>query len=147
MSYAFSEVVHQDFGSLFEPDTVVTEQFYASLRKRQHCDPERRLMAAVLEDVVACLSIDPSLSGKRQRRDFDDAECWINAPDNSDWLFSFNSVCEALEIDAGYLRKGLNQWVIKYRDRERLAPQSRNDRAAVRHKTIAPKSFVSPLNR
>src|SRR5215203_870787 len=124
MSFAFNEGIHHDFGILFEPDTLVAGQFYATLRKRQHGDPERRLMAAVLEDVVACLSIDPSLSVKRQQRDFHDAECWINAPDDSDWIFSFSSVCEALEIDPGYLRKGLNQWITKYRDVRRLAPQS-----------------------
>jgi hypothetical protein len=135
MSFALNEGVQRDFGILFEPDILVAGQFYARLRNRQHCDPERRLMAAVLEDVLACLSIDPSLCVKRQQRDFHDAECWINAPDDSDWIFSFSSVCEALEIDAGYLRKGLNQWVIKYRDMKRLAPQSL-DRAAARHKQL-----------
>ena len=114
--------------------TVLPEQFYANLRKRYHSDPQRRLMAAVLEDVVACLSVDPSRCSGRQRRDFDEAEDWINAPFDSDWIYSFSSVCEALEIDPGYRRNGLNQWVIKCGDRARLAPQPRTDRAGVRHK-------------
>ena len=35
---------------LFEPDTLVPEQFYATIRRTQFADPERRLMAALLED-------------------------------------------------------------------------------------------------
>ena len=134
MSYAWSEEAHQAFGTLFEPDTLLPEKYYATLRKRHHCDPERRLMAAVLEDVVACLSVDPNRCSGRQRRDFNDAEYWINAPFDSDWIFSFSSVCEALEIDPGYLRKGLNQWVMNYRDRAYPAPLSQTKSRWGRHK-------------
>ena len=134
MSYAISEWAHQDIGKLFEADALVSEQFYATLRKSHHSDPERRLMAAVLEDVVACLSVDPRRCTARQRRDFHDAEQWLDAPCDSDWIFSFTSICEALGIDPGYLRRGLNQWKIKCGDPAPLFPQARKNRAGVRHK-------------
>ena len=106
------EHAHQDIGKLFESDTLVPERFYSTLRKNHYGDPERRLIAAVLEDVVACLSIDPRYSTRRQRRDFHDAKNWLNAPDDSERVFSFSNICEALGIDTGYLRRGLNQWVV-----------------------------------
>ena len=134
MSYAMSDWAHQDFGKLFEVDTLLPQQFYANLRKSHHSDPERRLMAAVLEDVVACLSVDPSLCTGRQRRDFLDAEYWLNAPYDSDWVFSFSSVCEALGIDPAYLRRGLNQWMVACRGKTSTQPRSRPVRAGVRHK-------------
>ena len=134
MSHAMSEWAPQDTGNLFEPDTLLPEQFYATLRKSYYSDPERRLMAAVLEDVIACLSVDPSRCAGRQQRDFHDAQYWINAPDNSNWAFSFSSISEALGIDPGYLRRGLNQWVVTCKGRTSESSQSRPDRSRLRHK-------------
>ena len=42
----------------FEPDRLAPEQFYSTLRRSTFVDPERRLMAAILEDAVSCLSKD-----------------------------------------------------------------------------------------
>ena len=102
---------NSDLGKLFEPDTLSPEQFYATMRKARPGDPERRLMVAVLEDVVACLSVDLGECSSRQRLDFYDAQAWINAPNNGNWIFSFSSICETLGLDPEYLRRGLNQWV------------------------------------
>jgi len=104
---------NSDLGKLFEPDTLSQDQFYSTMRKCEPGDPERRLMVAVLEDVVACLSIDLGQCSSRQRLDFYDAQAWINAPNNSNWVFSFSSICETLGLDPEYLRRGLNQWVTK----------------------------------
>jgi len=104
---------NSDLGKLFEPDTLSQDQFYATMRKTQPADPERRLMVAVLEDVVACLSIDLGGCSSRQRLDFYDAQAWINAPNNSNWIFSFSNICESLGLDPEYLRRGLNQWLTK----------------------------------
>jgi hypothetical protein len=134
MSFGPNEYAHQDVGKLFESDILLPEQFYSTLRKSHHDDPERRLMAAVLEDVVACLSVDPRYCSRRQLRDFHDAQNWINAPFDSDWAFSFSNICEALGIDPSYLRGGLNQWVVTCRGRTSEATRSRPARAGVRHK-------------
>jgi len=128
------EHAHQDIGKLFGSDTLLPEHFYSTLRKSHYGDPERRLIAAVLEDVVACLSIDPRFSTRRQRRDFHDAKNWINAPDDSERVFSFSSICEALGIDPNYLRRGLNQWVVSCGDRTSEKRRLRPDRTGVRHK-------------
>jgi len=94
----------------FEPDVLLSDQFYTTLRRSYLGHPERRLMAAVLEDAVACLSVNPTACSRRQARDFMEAQAWINEIEESDWVFSFPSVCELLGIDPSYLRRGLNQW-------------------------------------
>lgn len=134
MGLGSREYAHQDIGNFFESDTLLPERFYSALRKNHHGDPERRLIAAVLEDVVACLSIDPRYSTRRRRRDFHDAKNWINAADDSERVFSFSNICEALGIDPSYLRAGLNQWGGTCRGRTSEVPRSRPDRAGVRHK-------------
>jgi len=101
---------NQDTLRLFEPDTLAPEQFYATLRRNQFVDPERRLMAAILEDAVSCLSRDPRQCPGRQRKYFHEAHSWINSNEEKDWIFSFTSVCESLGLNPTYLRHGLNRW-------------------------------------
>jgi hypothetical protein len=95
---------------LFEPDMLAPDQFYATLRRTNFIDPERRLMAAILEDAVSCLSKDLYRSPRGHRKQFSDAHFWINADEAEDWIFSFVSVCEALGFNPSYLRQGLNRW-------------------------------------
>ncbi|MSP40523.1 MAG: hypothetical protein EXR70_18690 [Deltaproteobacteria bacterium] len=134
MSFGPSEYAHLAMGKLFESDILLSEQYYSTLRKSHHDNPERRLMAAVLEDVVACLSVDVRRCSRRQRRDFNDARNWLNAPNDSDWVFSFSNICEALGIDPDYLRAGLNRWQITCRDRPGALSGSRPNRSGLRHK-------------
>jgi hypothetical protein len=95
---------------LFEPDTLVPEQFYATIRRTQFADPERRLMAALLEDAVSCLSANPRPYAGRKRRYFEEAQSWVNATEEQEWIFSFTNVCETLGLDPSFLRRGLNRW-------------------------------------
>jgi hypothetical protein len=95
---------------LFEPDTLAPEQFYATIRRTGFADPERRLMAAVLEDAVSCLSANPRPCAGRKRRYFEEAHSWINATEEQDWIFSFTNVCETLGFEPSFLRRGLNRW-------------------------------------
>jgi len=99
-----------DAMKFFEPDTVAPEQFYATIRKTHFADPERRLMAAVLEDAVSCLTTNPRLCAGRKRRHFEEAHSWINSTEEQDWIFSFTNVCETLGFDPSFLRRGLNRW-------------------------------------
>lgn len=99
-----------DTTRLFEPDTLASEQFYATLRRSQFGDPERRLMAAILEDAVSCLSKGGSSGTSPHSRSAEDAATWINSEGEEDWIFSFVNVCETLGIDPHYMRLGLQRW-------------------------------------
>lgn len=110
MKTATNLVTTQDAIKLFEPDMLAPDQFYATLKRSHFVDPERRLMAALLEDAVSCLARDPLRCSHRQRKSLEEAQQWVSAEDSEDWIFSFSNVCETLGFDADYLRRGLNRW-------------------------------------
>lgn len=64
----------------------------------------RALMLAVLEDAIHCadLLVQERRPERRQLRHR--ARLWIRSRDR-DWLFSFESICDALQIDARRLRR------------------------------------------
>ena len=90
----------------FEPETLLPEQL--DLPGRQPPQGERLLLLAVLEDAIDCYrrcrrSRDPAM-----RLLFDETRAWVESRDH-DTLFSFESLCEALDIDPDYLRRRLRQ--------------------------------------
>lgn len=101
---------NQDLSFLFEPDVLASNQFHSIIKSSHVPDPERRLMVAILEDAVSCLSRDPHRCPRQQKKSFNEAHAWINAEDTDGWIFSFTNVCETLGFDPAYLRRGLNRW-------------------------------------
>jgi hypothetical protein len=65
-------------------------------------------MYAVLEDAFFCFQKQFETDGQvnRQARL---AEEWFFS-DDFQWLFSFVSICEALELEPAYIRKKLKLW-------------------------------------
>jgi hypothetical protein len=101
---------------LFEPDALISAQFYNTTRRTYHAEPELRLMAAILEDAVATLTTDPRRCTNQRRRDFAGALDWIARPEENGWLFSFASICESLDIDPVHLRQGLLRKIAEIHD-------------------------------
>jgi hypothetical protein len=97
-----------------ELDFVLPEQFFC--KSRAHESGERLLLAAVLEDAITCYQRFLFASGQRQRRLFQEAECWImeraRAPEREDLCpyFSFDRVCDVLGLDADGVRDRLAMW-------------------------------------
>jgi hypothetical protein len=58
------------FGSLFQPDTLLPDQYLATFRRKYRLDPERRLMLAVLENAIDCFQKNLGLSTRRGAKDF-----------------------------------------------------------------------------
>ncbi|MBI2121895.1 MAG: hypothetical protein HYT98_02125 [Candidatus Sungbacteria bacterium] len=98
-----------DLGKLFEKDTLVSHEYWDSLKRKMQLDPEKQLLFAVLEDAVHCFQKYISFSSRRGRTLFLDADTWIQEKDAND-LFSFEGVCDHLGFDADYVREGLNRW-------------------------------------
>jgi hypothetical protein len=95
-------------GELFAQDAVLPEQFYGDTRSKA-LEPERRLMLALLTDAVRCYQSGVDTPSGTRTQVFAEAENWIfHAPLKTP--FSFEDVCNALEIDPAYLRKGLRRW-------------------------------------
>lgn len=92
---------------LFQPDTLMPSQYFDRLRRRTEYEGERRLLIAVLEDAVDVYKKQMGASDARGRELFRDAEDWIENPDRT-WLFSFENICDVLDIDSDYVRRGLH---------------------------------------
>ena len=96
-------------GSLFQPDTVLSAQYFDNLRRKTLFEPEKRLMLAILEDGIRCYLENLYASGAKRKRVFEDAAAWIIETDG-DWVFSFDHVCDALGLNPEYVRQGLLRW-------------------------------------
>lgn len=95
--------------SLFQPDTVMPFQYFEMLRRKTHLEGEKDLMLATLEDAIACFRKYHLARDKKGKELFHEVEAWIMKEKN-DRLFSFASICESLEINPDYLRRGLRKW-------------------------------------
>ena len=84
---------------------VLPEQFFDSRVRLTAVCPETALLYAVLEDAFLCLDKQFETDERLLLR-AREAEDWFFSED-SRWLFSFVSVCDALGLDRDYIRKKL----------------------------------------
>jgi hypothetical protein len=86
-------------------DPIAIEQFFTN---GVHLG-EERLMLAVLQDAVECFQEHVVAQDLWEKKLFQEAEDWIWEK-NTDWLFSFENICEALQLNPDYIRRGLLVW-------------------------------------
>jgi hypothetical protein len=101
--------VDERVAALFEPDTLVTEQYLDTVRRKTYLDPEQALMLAILEDAINCFRDNASARSEEKKKLFHEAKEWLFSED-ADWIFSFTSICELLNLDPSYIRRGLKRW-------------------------------------
>jgi hypothetical protein len=91
---------------LFDPtDTALVER----LLKKKSREKEEALVLAILSDAIECYQKYLFAKDYKGRKLFQEAEAWI-LERNSDWLFSFDNVCELLCLQPDYIRQGLLCW-------------------------------------
>jgi len=105
-----TEDVDKEGASLFLPDTVSPAQYLEAVCRKADLEPEQELMLAVLEEAVTCFQKYFAARDKIGTRLFCEAEEWILLPGKSGWFFSFDNICETLDLDPGYIRGGLQRW-------------------------------------
>lgn len=114
-------------GSLFQPDTLLAEDYAANFRRKIPLEPERTLLLAVLEDGIRCFQENLfAVSGKR-RTLFDEAKEWLFS-DDANWFCSFVSICTMLNLEPSYIRRGLREW--EARERKAMHKQAQGALAA-----------------
>ncbi len=92
---------------LFEPDVLLRDQF--TVRSGAAVSREKRLMLAVLENALDSYQKYVFARDGQGRQMFDEAVEWLEST-NTDWLFSYRNICETLDINPDYLRRGLEGW-------------------------------------
>ena len=103
------ETLDERLPNLFEPDTLLPIQYFEAMRKKHLLEGEKRLILSVLEDAVECFMKCIDAATNKGQRLFREADEWITHEDKR-WVFSFDNVCEMLDINADYMRVGLNKW-------------------------------------
>jgi hypothetical protein len=137
MTYETALSLEEKVASLFQPDTLLPAQYLETVRRKAHLEPEKKLMLAVLEDAIACFQKYVLARDGKGRAMLRDAEEWI-MEERSEWLFSFENICEVLGFDPQYVRKGLMRWKEKKlagRPKAkiyRLTPRSRNRKGGLK---------------
>ena len=92
--------------AFIEPtDSGVLEDLFKKITR----DGEKRLMLAILENATEDFQKYALVTDKRRRQLFEDAEAWIFDGDDHS-LFSFESICEHLQLDPEYMRQGFRRW-------------------------------------
>jgi len=95
----------------------------------------KRMMIAMLEDAIDVYRKHATARGGKHERAFREAERWFELHDRS-WLFSFESVCDTLGIDANRLRQALATW------RTSQQPQGRGRFLILRPRPTAPRELA-----
>lgn len=131
------------FRSSFEPDVLTSHRFFKVYQQKGQWGPEERLMFAVLTDAVECFQKHAGGQSRRSRVLFTEAAEWIESRDAS-WPFSFEQICQTLEINPSYLRVGLTRWRSLY---EKNRPARRRIREPLRYQYRVKNNriSVSPL--
>lgn len=102
------ELINDAIGKFLGPDPVASakyEQVHGYNSGTIQDEGLRRLMLAVLRDGIESYQDYLVKPSRRNEARFREVEEWITS--DSDNIFSFRSICENLEIDAGWLRKAL----------------------------------------
>ena len=109
------ETLDERLPGLFEPDTLLPIQYFEAMRKKHLLEGEKRLILSVLEDAIECFMKCIDASTSKGQRLFRDADEWI-AHEDKRWVFSFDNVCDMLDINPEYMRMGLRKWKEKRLD-------------------------------
>ncbi len=109
---------HDRLAGLFEPDVLLPAQYFAAFRREGGLERERLLMLAVLEDAIDCYQKYAHSRDPRGRQMYEEAREWVTSTDRI-WLFAFENICDTLEINAEYVRRGLREWREKNQNGQR----------------------------
>jgi len=124
------ETLDEKLPGLFEPDTLLPIQYFEAMRRKHLLEGEKRLVLSVLEDAVECFMKCIDSSTSKGQRLFREAEEWITLEDKK-WVFSFDNVCEMLDVNPEYLRRGLRDWKTRKLEAIERAQIARAEQAAL----------------
>jgi hypothetical protein len=109
--------------TIMTDDASMLQHYLDTFRRSQHLEPEKLLIAAILEDAVQEYRKYSRAHDADGKKRFREVEEWIMSGGN-DWIFSFDSVCDLLGLDPDYVRRGVRDTPVQeeksvHRDRLR----------------------------
>jgi hypothetical protein len=113
-------------------DTILPSRFFDRLRKAR--TPEKRLLAAILEDAIEVYRDHAEMRRRHDRELLHEVETWF-ASDDAGYPFSFRRICVELGVDAAWVRQVLARWRAyqhALRDGVRPLPQASQPHAELR---------------
>ena len=93
----------------FQRDELAPYQYFETFVRKLPLSPEKSLQLALLEDAILTFQEKLFAGDTKSKILVRETEEWIWSSDN-DGFFSFENVCEALNISASYLRRHLLLW-------------------------------------
>ena len=96
----------ENSGRLFEGDVLAPEQYLEIFTRTNNLEPEQELMLAILTDAIDCILKYCDEPIPMRAKLFNEAHDWLFDRDEKE-PFSFLNVCEALNFDPSYLRRGI----------------------------------------
>ncbi|MEO8604028.1 MAG: hypothetical protein ABI629_15740 [bacterium] len=124
---ALQQLVSDD-GSGLTDDAILPAQFFDALADPR-CEPEKRLMVAVLEEAISSLLHGQAGSDER-RAVAREADRWF-ASDDCRAPFAFGTICDILDLDIGRVRHALAGWLERRRTFQRPRLQAGRGRHQV----------------
>jgi len=96
---------------------ITHDQFFDDLRtSRENMLGEKKLMLRILEDGIHLYQKYSIATNGSKKRLYLQLKAWIMSHNRS-WVFSFENICEAFNLDPSYIRRGIR----------RLVPEDRKD--------------------
>ena len=104
-------------GVLMYDDTVTPDQYFGRAADSPDAwTGERKLLLAVIEDAHRSYCRYINDFSVRGRRLFQEVKEWFDSTD-SDWVYSFENICDHIGLDAAGFRSGLRRWSIRHATR------------------------------
>jgi len=123
------ETLDERLPALFEPDTLLPIQYFEAMRRKHLLEGEKRLILSVLEDAIECFMKCMDSATNKGQRLYREADEWIALEDKF-WVFSFDNVCDMLDINPEYMRRGLRDWKQRKLEAMQRAAEARAEAAA-----------------
>jgi hypothetical protein len=89
---------------LIGSDYTWRDQYLSTLRRSEFLEPEKALLAALLQDAIDCFHKHATAQDREGQGLLREAEHWIMT-DQDNWVFSFRNVCTILGVDPQYIRR------------------------------------------
>ncbi|HEY5541810.1 MAG TPA: hypothetical protein VIM04_00960 [Candidatus Binatia bacterium] len=95
-------------GKLFEGDVLAPDQYLEIFTRTNNLEPEQELMLAILADAIECILKYCDEPIPMRAKLFKEAQEWLFDHQHEKDPFSFLNVCEILNFDPSYLRRGIS---------------------------------------